>query len=670
MTPSGITLATVTPLPKEPFWTTPEQDGTITQAIYTYGPNQHTRRRWFPWLNDGKGDKKVMPYSRADENSDWKNKAGDDPWPLFTPVPIEGFEDHWVLEVEGEKCARILAEHGFVAISQPGCKHSLWLIADRYDDLYGKVRGVIYLADNDREGTKKALLCRDAAESRELDFIHVDMAEVFPDLPLKGSIDNVPDVPAAVQQILDSLPSQQPSQENCAEPASPATPADPEDPPAEAPLRKVDPEARAAFTFDDLLPPDLADSAALLSEAWPTDPLTVSLTYLAAISGALPIGSRVAASATFDVPMNLYLGIVADSGSSKSPLYREFVRKPFGNILAAEKEAYRTALSYWRNQPPKERGDKPTRMFSQLNDWNNSAALDLELERHEVAGAGILLCADELISIFNSTAADTQRGSGRGESQVLSLFDGDGNSATRATRDGGSYDESHVSIVGGIQPSVLRDLIKGDDRTGKMARFLWVQYPPGIIIPPDDDPTELQLRRFAEARDTLKKYADLFHSLEPGTVDLEREGRLMFNRWFVDHQTRAVAIGDNVITPMLKKSSAQALRLGGLLYRVRQPGGLIVEPERIQQAMSIVDCVFAETERFHQGDGDLVDQLMDRIRKLGGEVNWERLRAKGLDRRLKAEARARHFGEAVSNLIANAEGELVKTKPLTWTWRR
>ena len=111
---SVITLATVTPLPKEPFWTTPEQDGTITQAIYTYGPNQHTRRRLFPWLNDGKGDKKVMPYSRADENSDWKNKAGDDPWPLFTPVPIEGFEDHWVLEVEGEKCARIVAEHGFV----------------------------------------------------------------------------------------------------------------------------------------------------------------------------------------------------------------------------------------------------------------------------------------------------------------------------------------------------------------------------------------------------------------------------------------------------------------------------------------------------------------------------------------------------------------------------
>ncbi len=56
---------------------------------------------------------------------------------------------------------------------------------------------------------------------------------------------------------------------------------------------------------------------------------------------------------------------------------------------------------------------------------------------------------------------------------MFSLFDGDGTSATRATRYGGSYDESHVSIVRGNQPSVLKDLIKGDDRTGKMARFLW-----------------------------------------------------------------------------------------------------------------------------------------------------------------------------------------------------
>ena len=57
---------------------------------------------------------------------------------------------------------------------------------------------------------------------------------------------------------------------------------------------------------------------------------------------------------------------------------------------------------------------------------------------------------------------------------------------------------------------------------------------------------------------------------------------------------------------------------------------------------------------------------MDRIRKLDGAVTWERLRAKGLNRWLKGSAKTTNFSEAVSNLIANAEGELVKTHSITW----
>ena len=81
-------LALVEPLPGEPFMTTSEPDGTITQAIYIYGPNQHTRRRWFPWENKGKGDKKVIPYYRVEGDLDWKSGAGDEDWGLFAPVPI------------------------------------------------------------------------------------------------------------------------------------------------------------------------------------------------------------------------------------------------------------------------------------------------------------------------------------------------------------------------------------------------------------------------------------------------------------------------------------------------------------------------------------------------------------------------------------------------------
>ena len=105
------------------------------------------------------------------------------------------------------------------------------------------------------------------------------------------------------------------------------------------------------------------------------------------------------------------------------------------------------------------------------------------------------------------------------------------------------------------------------------------------------------------------------------------------------------------------------LRESGIARAARDSTKRLVTSRRTHRS---VDCLFAETERFHQGDGDLIDQLMDRIRGFGGDVTWERLRAKGLNRWQKANARARHFGEVVSNLIANAEGELVNTTPLTW----
>ena len=104
------------------------------------------------------------------------------------------------------------------------------------------------------------------------------MAVAFPDLPKGGSLDDVHDAGAAIQQILDAMnanpPAQQPSKENCAEPANPATPGDLEDPPAETTLRKVE-DRRAALTYDQLVTPDLGDSLALLTKVWPAEPVTL-----------------------------------------------------------------------------------------------------------------------------------------------------------------------------------------------------------------------------------------------------------------------------------------------------------------------------------------------------------------------------------------------------------
>ena len=59
-----------------------------------------------------------------------------------------------------------------------------------------------------------------------------------------------------------------------------------------------------------------------------------------------------------------------------------------------------------------------------------------------------------------------------GEAQLLQLFDGGGNSSTRVGRNGGDYSASQVSVIGGIQPEILTKAIKGNDYSGKWARFV------------------------------------------------------------------------------------------------------------------------------------------------------------------------------------------------------
>ena len=159
---------------------------------------------------------------------------------MHAPVPIEGFEDKVLPEVEGEKCTRLLAEAGFASITQPGCKHSEELIAARYADLKSSgIRFVAYLGDNGDTGRRKGETCARAAASVGLPFIVIDLVELFPDLPQGGSIDDVPDIREAMQVIADALPSQLPAQVDYDDEPEPVDTSDPKESPAQTELPKA-----------------------------------------------------------------------------------------------------------------------------------------------------------------------------------------------------------------------------------------------------------------------------------------------------------------------------------------------------------------------------------------------------------------------------------------------
>lgn len=163
----------------------------------TYSPSQ-----WVTVRRNSRG-KRFIPTHRAADGAIATN-AGQKPWPLWRQSDaVEHGRNRWIFEAEGEKCANWIAAGGLVAISQPGHAHTFETIADRYGALVAAgVAGVAYLADKDEQGQRKAEVCAAAARAVGLPFLIVPAAEVWPDLPEKGSIDDADGTaPERVEQL-------------------------------------------------------------------------------------------------------------------------------------------------------------------------------------------------------------------------------------------------------------------------------------------------------------------------------------------------------------------------------------------------------------------------------------------------------------------------------------
>lgn len=157
-------------------------------------------KQWVKVVVSPSGDKRHIPH-HIDASGKTLGKQGPDPWPLWCEaMALEHGPGCWIVEAEGEKCAAWFHAAGLVAVSQPGHAHTPESIQARYRRLADAgVAGVVYLADNDETGRKKALKCSIAAARSASDtfgsalpFICITAADVWPGLPEGGSIDDAP----------------------------------------------------------------------------------------------------------------------------------------------------------------------------------------------------------------------------------------------------------------------------------------------------------------------------------------------------------------------------------------------------------------------------------------------------------------------------------------------
>ena len=108
-------------------------------------------------------------------------------------------------------------------------------------------------------------------------------------------------------------------------------------------------QGRDQFGLHTLLPPELAKAVELVTEQLPADALTSTMTLLCGYSGLLKLGTKITPDGRYKVPCNLYVGLVAPSGLTKSPLQRALIHYPMVKLQHEVKARHERLLKEWES---------------------------------------------------------------------------------------------------------------------------------------------------------------------------------------------------------------------------------------------------------------------------------------------------------------------------------
>jgi hypothetical protein len=572
----------------------------------------------------------------------WVPGAGAHPWPFYGSLGQPG---EAVIEVEGEKCVDTLRSIGLCAITHPGHDQSPEALLGRYQSIAGHVGGVIYVADHDATGAAKAEKVKKAAllgGVLNVQILHA--ADLWPDVPAGGSVDDVPtdQIELAIRTAASS-PRPLPVKVGEGTPdaarielrrlifedglSGSALRAEQLRIAAEHNLsgfgvseivKELIEEERNAYTarqnvseilalsdalefrkkhltLEYILPKPYIEPIAFISESLQADDLVSAMVFLTAAATAIKTGTLIRGDyRSYVVPPNIFLALVGKSGLGKTPILNALCEGPLK--LVKEHYAYLSNEEYrkWEinNMMKKksEREDKPRPFLTWIGDYSGES-LSQQLSIQEKKNLGLLLKADELSSVF--TSLNSYKGSGKGseEQQLLSLFDGKGDTSLRV-KGLREYAYAQFSVVGGIQPLVFDRIAANGDPSGLFARIMLMPLVHDFrrrnpIEPPDT------IIRHNEYEKVLQNYILRVHSMPIGHYKLCDDGMQILAT--VKHKATLLSAEteSDEVSAIYGKTAGYTLKIAGLLHILSVACGEIeptadISAELVEKASVIV----------------------------------------------------------------------------------
>lgn len=250
----------------------------------------------------------------------------------------------------------------------------------------------------------------------------------------------------------------------------------------------------------DYLPQSLAQPITQWCNWLNIRPAVALTALLAGISSVHKTGTELVLqrNQNFRVPSTIYAALVSPSGQKKSPLFNNVIRRSL-NTLEKEKltvyeaamEDYETALQQWEETKEGKKPQKPK--DPSIYYFTNATGEAIPVQAGKDPSKTLLALIDELAGYFNSNNA-YRNGRGSDKQDLLSYFDGSGQTILRAGGVRVNLKSIYLSIFGTIQPEVLkRHMQDCSDPDGNWARFLFVNQPLQAATLHDDDGLAIQI---------------------------------------------------------------------------------------------------------------------------------------------------------------------------------
>lgn len=605
--------------PRSAMWTYHDGDGEPVGVIL----------RW----NLADGTKDIRPVSR--NGCGWLIGGLPEPRPLYQLPALA--EAGRVFVAEGEKAANAARSVGLLATTSPHGAKS----ANKADWTPLAGRDVVLLPDNDEAGRRYAsdvagLLAKTnppatvrAVELPGLpdggdfvEFLAARRAAGLNDAGIRAEVEGLADAAKPIE--------------------APATVA----PGTPTPGAKPAPTLRAIPPYVPFplacLPETLARFIRETAAALGCDPAFVALPALATTAAAIGTTRTIELKASWCEPPIVWAGVVARSGTLKSPAYDTAV-KPLRcaqiealRVYEQERAEYERAMTDYDRDlatyrkgkgcgDPPERPQEPTARRCLVSDCTvESLAPILECNSR-----GVLVARDELsgwVRSFNQYKS----GQGADAANWLELWRAgtvivDRKSADRRIL---YVPRAAASVCGTIQPGVLADVLTSEHFESGLAARLLLTRPPELLKRwSDRAPSRAAVDGYERTiRELLDlQHADGEHGPEPVKLTLATEARATWGDWYDRHARRIHEAENDREAAALAKVEAYGARFALIFALVADPNAGTVTADDIQRGVMLADWFANESERVYallgQSDEDRDRRrLVELIERKGGSV--------------------------------------------------